>query len=115
MSDLQQCNDPAENLRGMNKTLIRGFESAKANEKVSVTRENNLLTVADSAPNQVTARAVTWLAAALAHDGPQALAALLRAETVMPLRWIAVPLPMNAPGYGNLQFHWPRKGICQYH
>ena len=57
-----------------NNTLIQGFESDNANELVSVTRSNNLLTVAGSVSNNVTALAINGQAAALYHDGAYAVA-----------------------------------------
>ncbi len=67
--------DPAENLLlRTNNALIQGFESDNANELVSVTRDNNLLTVAGSVSNNVTALAVNGQAAALYHDGTYAVA-----------------------------------------
>jgi len=67
--------DPAENLLWRtNNTLIQGFESDNANELVSVTRSNNLLTVAGSVSNNVTALAINGQAAALYHDGAYAVA-----------------------------------------
>jgi len=40
-----------------------------------------------------------------------ALAVRLRAETVMPVKWIAERLQMGAPGYVNLLLYRQRKGI----
>jgi len=57
-----------------NNTLIQGFESDNANELVSATRDNNLLTVAGSVSNNVTALAINGQAAALYHDGAYAVA-----------------------------------------
>ena len=67
--------DPAENLLWRtNNTLIQGFESDNANELVSVTRDNNLLTVAGSVSNNVTALAINGQGATLYHDGAYAVA-----------------------------------------
>ena len=57
-----------------NNTLIQGFESDNANELVSATRDNNLLTVAGSVSNNVTALAINGQGAALYHDGAYAVA-----------------------------------------
>ena len=40
-----------------------------------------------------------------------ALAVRLRAETVMPVKWIAERLQMGAPGYVNPLLYRQRKGI----
>jgi len=52
----------------MNNALIQGFESDSANELVSATRDNNILTVAGTESDNVTARVINGQAAALYHD-----------------------------------------------
>ena len=51
-----------------NNTLIQGFKSDNANELVSATRDNNILTVAGSVSNNVTALAIKGQTAALDHE-----------------------------------------------
>ena len=58
-----------------NNTLIQGFKSDNANELVSATRDNNILTVAGTEPDNVTARVINGQAAELYHDGSCAVAA----------------------------------------
>jgi len=59
----------------MDNALIQGFESDNANELVSATRDNNILTVAGTEPDNVTAQVINGQAAALYHDGSCAVAA----------------------------------------
>ncbi len=52
---------------------------------------------------------LAWLAKGDA--GKVAAAVRLRAETVLPVKWIAKPLHMGAPGYVYLLLYRQRKGI----